>query len=94
MNSRNIVNGLAVLGALLVILGVSAAASSAFAAPPVTHASALSGHGNATSRSVDLASMANTEAADAAVLRMADELQLELEFRLSAHSSRFMAWRY
>ncbi len=92
MNSRNIVNGLAVLGALLVILGVTSAASSAFAASPVTQLNVVSGHDNAASSSLDLARWANTEAADAAVMRMANELQFELEFRLSAHNSMAVAW--
>ena len=91
MGNRNIVNGLALIGAILVIVGVTIAANTALA-------DEASGVRALTSTSDSLADKgraneekANREAADAAADRIALDNKLDLEIRLVDRTSTVVA---
>lgn len=87
MNDRNIVNGLALFGALIVIVGVMFAASSALAEEqPNVVTTAVAIH-DAADRSVDKAQLANIEAADSASEQIARDIRLDLDIRLVGRRS-------
>lgn len=82
MSNRNIINALAMVGAILVLVGVTFAATSALA----------DGHGDVVSRAVaihgaaetsaDTAARAHAEAAERAAERIALANELDLDIRL------------
>ena len=87
MGNRNIVNGLAIVGAILVLVGVTIAANTALAEEaksgraPATTAKALL----ETKR--DIAEKANRDAADDAAESIALDNELDLEIRLTDRTS-------
>lgn len=84
MQKRNIEDGLALAGAILVIVGVSFAATSALADGNDVVTTAVAIH-DAAETSATNAATAHTEAADAAVARMARSNELDLDIRLIDH---------
>lgn len=87
MNDRNIVNVLALFGAIIVIVGVMFAATSALAEErPTVVTTAVAIH-DAADASVDKATVANAEAASAASEQLARDLRLDLDIRLIGHTS-------
>ena len=86
MNSKKVENRLALAGALLVLLGVSFAANSAFA--DETEAKATDSAANNSERSAETA---NRQAADDAVDSIAADNELDLEIRLLGRTSTIVA---
>ena len=93
MSNRNIENGLAVAGAILVLVGVLFAAASALADETngVT-ATGIAIHG-AAETSVETAATAHAEAAEAAAERMARNNELDLDIRFFDRMSNRVAKR-
>lgn len=89
MGSKKIENGLALLGALLVMVGVMFAASSALAndAKGGRAPTAETATGSLQGR----AEQANRDAADSAIESIADDNRLDLEIRLSDRTSNTVA---
>ena len=91
MGNRNIVNGLAVIGAILVLVGVTIAANTALAEEAtgvralVATSDSLADKGRANEEK------ANREAAEAASDRIALDTKLDLEIRLADHTSTIVA---
>ena len=87
MGNRNIVNGLAIVGAILVLVGVTIAANTALAGE------AESGRAPATTAKTlvetkrDIAEKANRDAADDAAESIALDNALDLEIRLTDRTS-------
>lgn len=91
--NRLIVNGLAVAGAILVLVGVLFAAGSALAADNnaiVTTAVAIH---SAADTSIDVAAQAHAEAADSALERIESDNRLDLDIRLLDQNSELVAKR-
>lgn len=87
MNDRNIVNGLALFGAIIVIVGVMFAASSALAEErPTVVTTAVAIH-NAADTSVIKAETATIEATVAASEQIARDIRLDLDIRLVDRTS-------
>ena len=91
MGNRNIVNGLAIIGAILVLVGVTIAANTALA-EEAAGVRALT----ATSDSLQDKGRANEdkahrEAAEAASDRIVLDTKLDLEIRLADHTSTVVA---
>ena len=87
MNDRNIVNTLALFGAIIIIVGVMFAASSALAEErPTVVTTAIAIHDAAFS-SVDKAETATLEAAAAASEQLARDIRLDLDIRLVGRTS-------
>lgn len=93
MRSKDIENGLALAGAILVLIGVSFAATSALAAEngSVT-VTAVAIH-KAAETSVENAAIAHTEAAEAAARRIAQSNELDLDIRFFDRNSNLVARR-
>ncbi len=94
MKTRNIENKLALFGALIVLIGVSAAATSALAAEPTderatTVAAKRDDSANVTIRG---ARKANAEAAKEAAEAIEAETTLELEMQLGDLTSTLIAY--
>ena len=90
MGNRNIVNGLALIGAVIVLIGVVFAANTALAeteasrSPSATTESLRSEH-------KESAEKANRDAADDAATNLAREARLDLEIRLLDRTSTLIA---
>ena len=93
MGNRNIVNGLALVGAILVLIGVTVAANSALAEEAkgvralTSTSDALQDKGRANEEK------ANREAAEEASDRIALDNKLDLEIRLADRTSTIVAQR-
>ena len=93
MGNRNIVNGLAMIGAILVLVGVTIAANTALAEEaksgrsPTAATEALGDKGKAS------AEKANREAADDAAERIALDNKIDLEIRLPDRTSTLVSRR-
>ena len=87
MTNRDVVNGLALTGALLVLLGVTFAANSALADETAAVSTTAVAIHMTASDSREQAVSANEEAATNAAQGLALDNRLNLEFRLSDHSS-------
>ena len=91
MGNRNIVNGLALIGAILVLVGVTIAANTALAEEAkggralTSTSDSLLDAGRANGEKV------NREAADAASDRIALDNKLDLEIRLADRTSTVVA---
>lgn len=84
MNKRNIENGLAIAGALLVLLGVTAAASSALA-------DEVSGSKTIADEPRAAAEQVTSDAAREAAQRIANEIELDLDIRFLTNMSEIVA---
>jgi hypothetical protein len=89
--NRNIINGLAMLGAMLVLLAVLTAANSALAEQATAENTIGVTADKLENASLDSAERANREAAQLAARRMADENRQDLDFRLVAPTSILVA---
>jgi hypothetical protein len=89
--NRNIINGLAMLGAMLVLLAVLTAANSALAEAATAENTVGVTADELENASLDSAERANREAAQLAARRMADENRQDLDFRLVAPTSILVA---
>ena len=90
MGNRNIVNGLALIGASLVIIGVTFAANSALAGETrVARAPESATNVEAEIKKTD-AGKANREAANEAVDGLAEDNRLDLEIRLADHTNKLV----
>ena len=88
MNTRNIEERLALLGVLVVLIGVSSAAEEALAADPAAiTTTAVAIHG-AAGNTLEIAAQANKEAAAKAAAALAEENGLDLDIRLNDRTSR------
>jgi len=93
MGNRNIVNGLALIGAVLVLVAVTVAANTALA-EDAKGGRALGATADAlTDKGKALADKAAREAADAASDRIALDNKLDLEIRLTDRTSTIVARR-
>lgn len=91
MTNKYILNGLAVIGAFIVLIGVLAAAGSALAADADdVVATAVAIH-DAADTSIDVAVRAHVEAADHAFERIASDIRLDLDIRLLDQKSAVVA---
>jgi len=93
MGNRNIVNGLALIGAVLVLVGVTIAANTALAEEAESGRSP-----NVASKSLGAAGKAhaekaNREAAQDAANAIALDNKVDLEIRLADHTSNVVARR-
>ena len=89
MKSRNIENRLAYVGALIVLVGVTWAASSAFGAEPTNHTAAADSE--TTNITVVIARQAMTEAATKAAEALKAENKFDLDNQLNDLTSTLMA---
>ena len=87
MINRNIVNGLASAGAMLVLVAVLSAAGTALAAEPSSKRVAGDAFRTAADYSLDKAALANREAAKSAVSKISNQNRKDLDFRLLAPTS-------
>ncbi|MDX1498628.1 MAG: hypothetical protein R3176_01945 [Woeseiaceae bacterium] len=89
MNSKNVINGLAVLGAIVVMVGVMFAATSALADEPAGAGAPYEAAGGSTAaeRSRDAASQAHEAAAAEAAARIAASNRFDLDIRFFDHRS-------
>ena len=90
MKARKIENGLALAGAIVVLIGVSFAADNALAeeiADVTTTAVAIH---NASANTLSSAEMANAESAANAVASLALETRIELDIQLEDRTSTLM----
>ena len=91
MNIRNLENGLALIGAVIVLLGVTFAASSALADEVSAERAVASVADAATDKSQAEANKANRKAAEDAVDGIAEDNKLDLEIRLLDRTSTIVA---
>ncbi|MGB5490287.1 MAG: hypothetical protein WBM76_05605 [Woeseiaceae bacterium] len=91
MKTRKVENGLAYVGALVVLMGVLAAASSAFAAEPAVTDSATATQRDAAAEAVIGAKEAMRESADVAAKAIKVETSFDLENQLSDIRSTLIA---
>ncbi|MGI9234114.1 MAG: hypothetical protein ACR2RD_10830 [Woeseiaceae bacterium] len=91
MKTRNLENGLAYVGALVVLMGVLAAANSAFAAESVDNDRAVVAENDAAVEAINGAEKAMKETADAAAKSLEIENNFDLENQLSDISSTLIA---
>ncbi len=87
MGNRNIVNGLAVIGAILVLVGVTIAANNALAEEATGVRALASTSDSLLDNGRANEAKANREAAEAAADRIALDTKLDLEIRLADHTS-------
>ena len=87
MINRNIVNGLASAGAVLVLVAVLSAAGTALAAKPPSNRVADDAFRTAADYSLDKAALANREAVNSAVSKISNQNRKDLDFRLLAPTS-------
>lgn len=93
MNTRNIENRLAYIGALIVLIGVSAAAATAFAGDPVVDADTVATRDHGVHSTVTIARAAMKQAADEAAAALKAENAFDLDNQLADISSTLMAAR-
>ncbi|MGI9265457.1 MAG: hypothetical protein ACR2QU_11055 [Gammaproteobacteria bacterium] len=91
MKTRYLENGLAYVGALVVLMGVLAAANSAFAAEPENTDRAVVAESDAAVEAINGAKKAIRESADAAAEALEIENNFDLENQLSDISSTLIA---
>jgi len=93
MKTRNIENKLALIGALVVLVGVSAAATSALAAEPTDGRTTTiaAKRDNAASVTISGARQANAETAAEAAKALKAETTLELDIQLGDLTSSLIA---
>lgn len=91
MKTRNLENGLAYVGALVVLMGVLAAANSAFAAEPAITDSSVVAEQEASAEAIDGAKRAVRESADEAAKALQLENNFNLENQLSDINSTVVA---
>lgn len=87
MNSKQVVNVLAVLGAVVVMIGVMFAATSALADEHFTVTTTAAPIHDAADASLDNASRAHLDAAEDAAARIAMSNRLDLDIRFFDHKS-------
>ncbi len=92
MKTSNIEDRLALIGALVVLLGVSMAAEDALADDSEITATAIAIH-DAAQDTLETARAANEEAATDAAKSVALENWIDLDFRLEDHTSTLIAGR-
>jgi len=88
MKAKNIESGLALLGALVVLVGVSFAASSAFAAEPVADRVAAVTAAEPLAVAIAGARAANTESAEDAAAAIARDTVLGLDIEFADRTSK------
>lgn len=93
MRIKDIENGLALAGAILVLIGVSFAATSALAAENAGITVTGVAIHKAAETSIEHAAIAHAEAADVAVRRIARSNELDLDIRFFDHNSTLVARR-
>lgn len=91
MKTRNIEGGLALIGAIVVLVGVSFAGSSALAEEHSNLTTTAIAIHNAANDTLDGATIANEETAAAAAASLAFENWIELDIRLTDRTSTLMA---
>ena len=91
MKSRNIENRLAYVGALIVLIGVTWAAGSAFGAEPTDFATAAAAESDAMDETITGARKAMTEAAAKAAEALKAENKFDLDNQLNDLTSTLMA---
>lgn len=92
MKHSNIEDRLALIGALIVLFGVSMAAEDALAGDAEITSTAIAIH-EAAAGTLAQAEAANMEAAERAAESLALEIGLELDIRLEDHTSTLIAGR-
>lgn len=93
MNARNIEERLALLGVLLVLIGVSSAAEEALAAETADVATPELVIHETADDTLEIAKQANAEAAANAAAALAKEIGADLDIRLNDHTSVLIAGR-
>ena len=91
MGNRNIVNGLALIGAILVIVGVTIAANTALADEATGVRALTSTSDSLSDKGRANEEKANRDAAEAAADRIALDNKLDLEIRLVDRTSTVVA---
>ena len=91
MKARNVENGLALVGAIVVLIGVSFAADNALAEENTDIATEAVAIQKATDNTLNSAEKANTETAAAAAASLALENWIELDIQLDGRTSELMA---
>ena len=91
MKTRNIENGLALLGATIVIIGVSFAAESALAKESAHVTATAEANQDVASNTLQGAKQANHEAASQAAESLATENWIDLDIRFDGHTSLLVA---
>jgi len=91
MGNRNIVNGLALIGAILVLIGVTIAANTAFADDAESGRSPAAPADTFLHERKASADKANREAADDAAVNIVLDSKLDLEIRLLDRTSTIVA---
>ena len=91
MKARNVENGLALVGAIVVLIGVSFAADNALAKENTDIATEAVAIQNATDNTLNSAEKANAETAAAAAASLALENGIELDIQLEDRTSMLMA---
>jgi len=93
MGNRNIVNGLALIGAVLVLVGVTIAASTALAEEAKSGRSPTAATKGLSEKGKTTAEQANREAADDAAESIALDNKVDLEIRLLDRTSTVVSRR-
>ena len=93
MNARNIEERLALLGVLLVLIGVSSAAEEALAAETAEVTTTAVAIHEAADDTLEIAEQANAEAAANAAAALAKEIGADLDIRFNDHTSVLIAGR-
>ena len=93
MNAKNIEERLALLGVLLVLIGVSSAAEEALAAETAEVTTTAVAIHEAADDTLEIAEQANAEAAAKAAAALAKENGLDLDIRFNDHKSVLIAGR-
>jgi len=91
MKARNIENGLAVIGAIVVLIGVSFAADNALAEEHATITTTAEAIHNAADETLNTAAEANTETAAKAAASLALENWIDLDIQLADRTSTLIA---
>ena len=91
MKTRNIEDGLALVGAIIVLVGVSFAGGNALAEEHTNLTTTAIAIHNASNETLDGAAIANEETAAAAAASLALENWIDLDIRLDDRTSTLMA---
>lgn len=91
MKARNIENGLALIGAIVVLIGVSFAADNALAEENATVTSTVVALDDAADETLNSAEKANVETAAAAAASLARENWIDLDIQLEDRTSTLIA---
>lgn len=91
MKAKNIEDGLALVGAIVVLIGVSLAADDALAEERAELTNTTVASYDASDSTRNDAERANAESAAQAVARLAFENEIELDIRLKDHTSTLEA---